>query len=197
MKSMPMIKAMAIAAHKGRKTNTRRLGDQCKYNVGDICYIQEDYWQIGHWEQVNGVLTKGGKQKWKFVPDSDEIFYEAPEEDMFESSRWKGFEDIPALYKRIGRFMPERYSRTKIEVITKTREALQDISEEDAIAEGVHVIHHGREGTYYHHTRTKPHPKNWLDAQDAFRELWISINGPDSWNANPQVWRIEFRRVKP
>jgi len=193
MKSMPMIKAMAIAAHEGLKTNTRRTGETCKYKVGDICYIQEEYYQFGHWKPVEGVKTKGGRQKWKFVPYSENIKFETP--SLFRISMDRDDPARPHWYKRLGRFMPEKYSRTKIEVLATTREALQDICEEDAIAEGVHVIHHGREGTYHHHSRTKPHPGNWLDATDAFRELWISINGADSWNANPQVWRIEFQRA--
>lgn len=31
---------------------------------------------------------------------------------------------------------------------------------------------------------------------DTFKSLWESINGPDSWQANPFVWVIEFRRIE-
>jgi hypothetical protein len=66
----------------------------------------------------------------------------------------------------------------------------QKISEEDAIAEGVYPINAG------------PGPNKFTDgthnaptARGAYRELWGSINGWDSWDANPFVWAITFRRA--
>lgn len=185
MKSMPMIKAMAIAAHEGRKTNTRRLGDHCKYNVGDICYVQEDYWQAGHWESVDGVMTKTGRQKIKFVPASDFIVYERPVRDWSRKAEDKHHN---CWHKRLGRFMPEKYSRNKVEVVSVRRELLQDITEADAIAEGVVFDCPAQDEP------AEAGGKLFHPARDAFKDLWESINGPDSWKANPSVWRIEFRR---
>ena len=92
--------------------------------------------------------------------------------------------------------MPSWASRITLEITGVRVERLQDISKEDVIAEGVNRIAHGREGYFYHATRTEPHPKNWCYPDDAYRDLWEQINGPGSWDANPFVWVVEFRRAK-
>lgn len=74
-------------------------------------------------------------------------------------------------------FMPRWASRITLEITDVRVERLQEISEADAVAEGVTVT--VREN----------------GALDPFRELWRSINGPGSWDANPYVWVIEFRRL--
>lgn len=79
-------------------------------------------------------------------------------------------------------FMPRDYSRILLEITDIRIERLQDISETDAIAEGCCEVACGPDYTLY---------KKW-----AFRELWNSINGADSWDENPWVWVIEFKVVQ-
>lgn len=89
--------------------------------------------------------------------------------------------------------MPKSLARIWLEVTGVRAERLQDISNEDAIAEGVNRISHGREGDYYSAIRNEQHPKNWTYPDDAFRELWESTGG--DWAANPWVWVIDFKRI--
>lgn len=76
-------------------------------------------------------------------------------------------------------FMPRLASRITLEVVDVRVERLQDISEADAEAEGWTGPILGRYTAYH-----------W------YLELWESINGKGSWDANPWVWVIEFRRIK-
>ena len=65
-------------------------------------------------------------------------------------------------------------------------ERLQDISEADAMAEGCPL------------TDTQPFVKGYgaASASGWYSDLWESINGPGSWEANPWVWVVEFRRAE-
>ena len=83
--------------------------------------------------------------------------------------------------------MPRWASRITLEITNIRVERLQDISEEDAQAEGVIEDY-----------RPDVDPMGLAsNYRVAFRELWDSINGPGSWSANPWVWVVEFRRVEP
>lgn len=77
--------------------------------------------------------------------------------------------------------MPRWASRITLEITAVRVERLQDISEADAIAEGVE-LRGGKAGVFQSH-------------KQAFAWLWHEINGPESWAANPWVWAIEFRVV--
>lgn len=79
-------------------------------------------------------------------------------------------------------YMPRAASRITLEITGIRVERLQDISEEDAQAEGVANSLHLRGGRL---------------ARENFAHLWWTINGDGSWEANPWVWVIEFRRIKP
>lgn len=87
--------------------------------------------------------------------------------------------------------MPRWASRIDLEVTGVRVERLQDISEADAMAEGIRCT--GQCSYWWDGMQGDPH----RTAADAFRALWESINGPDSWTANPWVWVVELRRIKP
>lgn len=83
--------------------------------------------------------------------------------------------------------MPRWASRILLEVIAVRVERLQDISEADALAEGIESYAlNGKAGI----TGELNLPAGY------FRYLWESINGPDSWDLNPWVWVVEFRRLQ-
>ena len=84
-------------------------------------------------------------------------------------------------------FMPHHASRLTLEITDIRVERLQDISEEDAKAEGAGVI----PSTMYADEPLDEHPY-----RNGFMALWDSINGKSySWSDNPWVWVIAFKRV--
>jgi len=83
--------------------------------------------------------------------------------------------------------MPRAASRILLEIVSVRVERLNDISEQDAIAEGAMFWAQEQETQI----------KDTSDARHAFMNLWQSINGPSSWDANPFVWAVEFKRVMP
>jgi len=90
--------------------------------------------------------------------------------------------------------MPRHLSRITLEVTTVRVERLQSISEADAQAEGVTPKWEpgcsGRLMDALGGFSFRP-------AASAYAELWEQIHGPGSWDANPWVWVIEFKRVTP
>lgn len=81
-------------------------------------------------------------------------------------------------------FMPKSAARLWLEIVSVRLERLKHISESDAFNEGVRYIN----GAY-------ASPGHGL-CQSRFKDLWESINGPDSWEENPFVWVVEFKRIK-
>lgn len=96
-----------------------------------------------------------------------------------------GFRWRPSIH------MPRWASRLTLEITGVRVERLQDISEADAIAEGVTAVSSGGVTLF-----TTTGVNCFQTAKDAYAALWESINGPGSWDANPWVWVVEFRRVE-
>lgn len=100
----------------------------------------------------------------------------SPEHNEFVSFKWR-----PSI------FMPRSLSRINLEITNVRVERLQDISEADAIAEGVSPDIEYSKDVY---DGLKPQ----FQYIPAYKNLWNSINGKGSWDSNPWVWIIEFKK---
>jgi hypothetical protein len=85
--------------------------------------------------------------------------------------------------------MPRAASRLTLEITCVRVERLQDITEADVYSEGV------AEWAAENAERLLGVGNKYVNAVAAFRALWESINGADSWDDNPFVWVVEFRRI--
>lgn len=88
--------------------------------------------------------------------------------------------------------MPRWASRITLEITSVRVERLQDISIEDAKAEGAWGPDDSIVQKVADHFGIDIFAAN---PRKAFQMLWEQINGPDSWDANPWVWAIEFKRL--
>ena len=99
--------------------------------------------------------------------------------------------------------MPRLASRITLEITGVRVERLQEISEADALAEGIKAITKDGGQTIKYgipdadgFPGTDDHGWAWKDWQycrrTAYRDLWQRINGPGSWDKNPWVWVIQF-----
>jgi hypothetical protein len=83
--------------------------------------------------------------------------------------------------------MPRTASRIALDIMCVRVERLQDISDDDCIAEGIELA---RSSTGIPMTR----PAGESMPRSLYRTLWERLNGLGSWEANPWVWVMEFRR---
>lgn len=86
--------------------------------------------------------------------------------------------------------MPRWASRITLEVTGVRVEQLQAISEADAKSEGCAPSWLDAEDNETVHAHSQP------TYRQGFARLWRDINGAGSWDANPYVWVVEFRRIQ-
>lgn len=100
---------------------------------------------------------------------------------LLKSSGWK---------RRPSIFMPRWASRLLLEITDVRVERLNEISEEDAKAEGVSPA---AEEPFRDACGDLVVPAGRY--RNGYRELWESINGAGRWDANPWVWVIAFKNI--
>jgi hypothetical protein len=91
-------------------------------------------------------------------------------------------------------FMPRWASRITLLVDDVKVERLQDISEEDAIAEGIRRNPHGNGDQWMDYPEGSS-AAGWVDPVRSYQSLWTSINGEGSWASNPWVACYRFRTI--
>lgn len=164
---------MVCAILDGRKSVTRRICkgarelscardwplDTCPFGVpGDRLWARET-WALVDDRSKPSTRASG-------------VLYRATDErasSFSGSRRWR-----PSIH------MPRWASRLTLEVVSVRVERLQEITEEDAKAEG-----------------TAQALCNFPDPLcPMFAMAWERLHGPGSWAANPWVWAVSFRRVE-
>ena len=160
---------------------------RCPYGQpGDMLWVRETWdWRDWSW-------NKDCRVRIAYAADGEQADKTSPvgwRPTIYNYERWR-----PSIH------MPRWASRITLEVLGVRVERVQDISEEDAKAEGMgwsspqylsrsdlddqedpRVVGYSPAGTSF--------------ARDNFQRLWCQINGPESWDANPWVWVVEFRRL--
>ncbi len=232
--SISFMTVMIRAALAGIKTQTRRTvknpdyfgcltGDcphqtqaecdaalkvQCPYGqVGDLLTVKE---AVYLWceRRPNGA-TPTGRPKWLYVPMREApIHYAAdgpkPTTDIVSPDTgnvwmWK---------HKVARFLPRWASRLTLRITDVRVQRLQDISHEDALAEGCRGRSYEQDdgAPWCKVCRTTGWVRNSCGGETEcgcvdggvreFRCLWESINRFGSWEENPWVWALTFEVIK-
>ena len=113
-------------------------------------------------------------------------FYRADGDDS-DVSRMYGWRWRPSIH------MPRWASRITLPVVAVRIERVQDITAEDAKAEGVTVPRCGCEVCS---RGTAICPADATSYIEGFRDLWAATYGRASWEANPWVWVVEWSKAQ-
>lgn len=162
---------------------------KCPYGQpGDLIWVKET-WGYAFKNEFfqHGKIT---------VPDHPDYCFYFKTDSYFKESkriRWKS-----------PRFMPKSAARIWLQIVDIKPERLQDITELQAVREGVEFKRieddHCELSSRGTHVRFKNYYKpldkkvdGWPTAFHSFQSLWEQINGTGNWKTNPWVWVISFK----
>jgi hypothetical protein len=191
--SGPMVRAIL----DGTKTQTRRTAKE--FDGLDVDAILRRYPNQSGCKYGGPGDRLWVKETYAIDADRGRIFYRADADDdgaiHYLMDGAGGFGGGVG-HAKITRWKPSIFctraaSRITLEITAVRVERLNDISEADAIWEGI-----TRKQMNDGHTVFAAGENVWcIDARESYRVLWNSINGDGSWALNPWVWVIEFKRL--
>lgn len=161
-------------ADKEHRVQLSTAERSCPICPGDILYVRETWCRVG--EDVDKMYFEHSGAMWDGM-----YLYKADGTELSDIGKWR-----PSIH------MPKDAARIWLKVTDVRVEHLQDITEDEAKAEGANWKNGKNVGWEEKMKRT---------AVDRFAEIWNStIKKSDleryGWDANPWVWVIEFERCE-
>lgn len=178
---------------------------KCPYGkAGDRLWVKEP-WRVGAWVEMVPALAidylADGYVRKEWIHIDNETHIKLVNQSILDCER-SDLVPLPGFRyqwepgkaptrKRPAMFMPRWASRILLEITGIRVERLQDISEDDAIAEG--ILFNGDYELWWDYQR-----EQWIcvDPIDSYKSLICKINGPETWEKNPWVWIVEFKVIE-
>jgi len=168
--------------------------------AGDLLWVRET-WQLKGWDFEEGTMNvryatgetlsciahdPNEDSSWlmdkvDWLEDRGYIKPDPTNNEMFVFTKRQPF--YPSIH------MPKEAARIWLQVESIRVERLQDISEEDAKAEGMEKM----DNSPFPYKLYSCNTASCVDAKTAFKFLWQDINGDGSWADNPWIWVISFK----
>jgi hypothetical protein len=205
-----------IAGEYGFRDEHGRLY-RCPFGeIGDLLYVRET-WRVGAWDEDNGEIAfdyKADGQSGKYVElEDDELFSRLWEQscedaekegcEVDENERYSWCRGESPCRWRPSIHMPKAAARIWLEIADIRVERVQNITEDQAIKEGIIEEEFYPDDGYplsvgYTHefekVRNNRHRCLYNKARIPFSHLWDDVY--NTWDANPWVWVIEFKRIE-
>lgn len=198
--------------HQSKIENCESLLKVCPYGqVGDILWVRETWQVVFELEYDHHAMDGSCVNIREWIPNFDSVektcvglssewsCASMPERNKYYVYMTSDIQFIDGKHKlkwKPSIFMPKAASRIKLEITDIRVERLCDITEKDAISEGIE------------YKEWKNGPVNCNGYKDysgggvyfprpiaSYYSLWESINGKGSWEKNPFVWVITFNRI--
>lgn len=193
--SATMIRALLA----GQKTQTRRIVKprdgldalamhqfgRCPYGQpGDLLWVKETFQPVltPYFDPPDSEWATGKGYQVLYMATDKAVVYVDRDDNVTERRK-------PSIH------MPRWASRLTLRITEVRVQRVQDISEDDARAEGIEVVGGPYSCNPYRNYRIgKAGEMNMHCSAPtrSFMTLWESIYGPGSWDANPWVWALTF-----